>query len=105
MGPLEKYLCRLIDDSDGDVVQVQLLFKPGVSSMAGAVRRHATIDGLYEFATPTQAQADMPGPDGRVIKEGELVVISIAFEGDSLLQISRPIESKSIIAPPMVGHA
>lgn len=105
MRPIETYLNQLIDESDDGVAQVQLMFHPGLHQHAGGVRRHPEIEGLYEFCTPVQAATDMQTPGGRPIRKGEMCVVSMAFEGEALLQITCPLETSGIIQPPMQGHA
>ena len=96
--PMAKYLDHLIDESGEGVAQVQILFAPGVKMQAGAVRR-SMFDGLYEFCTPVQATEDAPG-----VSAGQMIVVNIAFEPGSILQIITQQETSGIISP-MQGHA
>lgn len=55
MTPMEKYLNKLIRESEDSVAQVQLMFNPGNSQAAGGLRQHE-INGLYELTTVGQPQ-------------------------------------------------
>ncbi len=97
--PIAKYLDKLIDEAPEGVVEVQLLFTPGVKMQAGAVRRCGDFEGLYEFCTPVQANEDME--DGT--KAGQMVLVNIVFDPAAVLQVITTLKTSGIIQPRMVS--
>ena len=97
--PIAKYLDKLIDDAVEGVAQVQLLFTPGVKMQAGAVRRCADFEGLYEFCTPVQATEDLE--DGT--KAGAMILVNIVFDPAAVLQVITTLKTSGIIQPQMVS--
>jgi len=93
--PIQQVLDQLISDGEDDVVEVQLVFHPGLQMSAGALK-HGPIPGTYCLGAVGHATADMPGR-----KKGDLILTEQIFDAAAVQRVMRAVDmpSKLIQAP------
>ena len=108
---MERCLEFLLDDSDrmdpkyGPVCEVQIEFKgfgittpQGDPNMTAGILRKTEIEGIFCIGSAAPATMDMPGG----IRKGEVVVIEMFFEPESVRRVIRAKPRSGIVTP---GHA
>ncbi len=94
--PMADLLDKLIAESPDGFVQLQVCFKPGVTTNAGLLRK-GPVDGTYCLGTGTRATADTPGG----FRAGEAVMVEMLFEAEAVQTVVRMGQQQqpSIISP------
>lgn len=83
---MEKFLDHLIEDSDEESADVQIIFQPGMGANAGSMRKAKGFDGVYELCTFT-APANVSQAQAQRMDESDLIATSMFFEADSVQRV------------------
>ena len=97
--PMADLLDHLIDESDDDEIEVQLTFRPGVSTTAGLLRK-GPVPGTYRLGTATRATADTPGD----FQAGDVVVVEQFFQASAVQSIVRMMLREQPLIVPAGGQ-
>lgn len=91
--PMAQLLDQILAEATQDAVPIQLTFKPGVQTTAGALKR-GPVDGIYCLATGTLATAQTPGA-----KVGDQIMVEQFFEAEAVMTIVKQMDMSAIVIP------